>query len=64
MQWQRASHPAEAAYLAVLKGIAEHLDRGGRLLLDYSLSLTSPVLVKRADQSQQRASAAIAGLAA
>ncbi|HEX9904556.1 MAG TPA: hypothetical protein VGA77_06295 [Propylenella sp.] len=50
-----ASPWAEAARLAALKSVSEHLDRGGRLLLSYCASLTDARLIERAEATERRA---------
>jgi len=62
-QWQQIACPAEAEYLHVIKEVQDHLSRGGSLLLGYSTELTSPVLVRRAEQAQKRVADALKAVA-
>jgi hypothetical protein len=52
--------PGEVAERAELAKMLDHVERAGKLLLNYSLSLYSSHLIQQADETSRRVAAATA----
>ncbi len=59
LRWANERLPNEVERLAALQKAAEHLHRGGQILLTHSLAMADRQIVQRAKASQAKAAAAI-----
>ena len=60
LNWGVARHPADTKQIAALEKASEHLERAGKLALQYSLEVADRSIVDRATASAKRAAEAMA----
>jgi hypothetical protein len=64
LRWAKERLPSDLARLEELQKAAVHCERGGRLLLEYSMKMADPAIVGKAKASQLKAAQAIAAATA
>lgn len=61
MRWAQANHPGEVNRLDLLRRVHEHVERGARLLIAYTATLTDAKLIADAEALEKAARDAEAG---
>jgi hypothetical protein len=62
-RWAKERLPAEVKRLEELRKASVHLERGGKILLEYSMRMSDPTVVMRAKKSAEAAARAMSGAA-